>query len=499
MSVTTAIKCQSKNPAYCRYHGDSKKIAFEKRLEKQLKDATEKFEALRYTGDADETLEAMEFLEEAKIEYAATVHGEELLREEIANAVWPEVDVLKHRLDTALKIRAEQEDEDSEEGVYTFPASKLEEAQKRIDKANRKLERAGVEERFTYTTEEFIEEDEDGNKFSMIQLQMSHPSLNVAGWDFVAAVDRTPDGEILTRVLPGQELNGVRPEAQVCEHCGSDRRRKATYLLRNGEGDFKQVGSNCLESFLGVTPKALWALNYDIEEVGKISSDRSYGGADTILSLHKTVAYALAVSNGGNDFTTRGSAQEYGVPSTADDVRNQFFNSKLLDRDRVDPEPYYEQAKQIIEGTPIEGDSDYATNMRTILKSDNLGVKQLGMAVSVIAAHNREKWKAEKELAKANEVKSIGFLGATDEKIKDIQATIKRIDHYDSDFGTKTRLIMTAPDGKEIVWTASKFFQFDKGDQIKIKSAKIKGHGNFNGNDQTILTGARVDETELTS
>ncbi len=495
--MTMTSKCQAKNPAFCRYHGDTKKLAFQKRVEQQLKMAEEKFEELRYDSERlEEAMDAQDFFELAKTEYAATVKGEEELRAEIEEETWPERQVLEDRLEAALAIRAEQEEEDNDSGEYTFPASKLADAVNRIEKANRKLARAGVDERFTYTVEEFIDEDENGNKFSMVSLQMSHPSLSVAGWDFVAAVDATPDGDIVTRVLPGQELNGEKPSEQLCEHCGSNRRRKATYMLRNGDGEFKQVGSNCLESFLGVTPKGLWALSYDMEEMGKIDKERRYGGPDTVLSLQKTVAYALAVSDGGNNFMTRNSAESYGTSSTADEVRRQLFDFRLKADEKVDPTPYMEKAAKIIKETPITGDNDYASNMRTILKTDNLGVKQMGMAVSVIAAANREKWLAEKAETKANAPKSVGFLGAKDTKIKDFSGVIKRIDHYDGDYGTSTRLIMTAPDGKEVVWTASKYLSLEEGSTVKLKSATIKGQGSYNGNDQTILTRARIELDE---
>lgn len=38
----------------------------------------------------------------------------------------------------------------------------------------------------------------------------------------------------------------------MCEHCGSNRRRKDTYIVRNTvTGEFKQVGRSCLKDFTG--------------------------------------------------------------------------------------------------------------------------------------------------------------------------------------------------------------------------------------------------------
>lgn len=439
-------------------------------------------------------MEAKEMLDKAELEYDATAAGEEILRDEITKAHWPYKEVLENRLENALKLRAEMELEDGEEGTYTFPASKFGDAVNRIDKANRKLARAGIEERFTYTTEGFIEEDEDGNKFQMIKMDISHPKLNVAGWDFVAAVDKAPDGSLITRVLPGQELGGHKPDSQKCDHCDSNRRRKATYMLRDENGEYKQVGSTCLESFLGVQPKGLWALSYDLEETERIGRDRNYGGPDTVLSLEETVAYGLAVSDGGNKYVSAAYAQDTERNSTAQEVRNQFFSRTLKNEERVDPTPYIDQARQIIAETSFDDSSDYGSNMKTILSSEWVGAKQLGMAVSVIAAHNRTqnqaKWAAEK-LAKASAPKSVGFLGKKSEKIGQFSASIKRVDTYPGSYGYNakptTRFIMEGPDGKLVKWSTSKDVDFREGDVVTFAHATVKDHDHFNGDDQTVI------------
>lgn len=490
-------ECKSKNPNFCRYHGDSRKIGFEKRVKHQLEFARKRLAEAEATN-IDDFMEAKNLLEEAEIEYAATTLGEEELRKKIADSKWPDNEVLEQKLEEALKLRSRLEEEDSDEGTYCFPSSKLDEAVKRIEKANRKLERAGVEERFTYTTEEYIEEDKDGNKYFMTKLEVSHPSIKASGWDFVAAVDKTPDGDTIIRALPNQEIGDARPEGGlVCEHCGRARHRKTTYLLRNNEGEYKQVGSACLSSFLGVEPKGLWTLNYDFDSELSLNSVPQYGGTDTVLNLQEVVAYGLAVSDNGNSFVSASSAQEYDTISTSSMVKQQLFSSKNKDKVVLSEEDFI-RAKKLIEETNIEGDTEYARNMRSILKSENLNIRHVGMAVSVIAAANRERWKKEREEAQKNQVKSVGYLGNIGDKVSNIELAIKRVDYYDGNYGTQTRIIMTADDGKEVVWTATGYRSAEVGDTIKIKSATIKNHKQFNDNDQTILTRARIDENQDT-
>ena len=55
------------------------------------------------------------------------------------------------------------------------------------------------------------------------------------------------------RSVPGVELDGWRPEVSECDHCGTTRRRSATYLVEHEDGSRKQVGSSCMADFLGAS------------------------------------------------------------------------------------------------------------------------------------------------------------------------------------------------------------------------------------------------------
>jgi hypothetical protein len=497
MTVTT---CRAAIPTLCRIHGTGAAGV--------TLDAVRNYHEARnhvaQETDVDRRYKAQERLDEATTAYAATIAGQE----EFAAA-------LESTTDWAERQKLEQIIADGEArrevieskipGQTTFPASKIEEAVNRIEKANRKLERAGVEERFTYTIEQFVEEDNEGHAYQMAALNLSHPTIKSGDWSFVAAVDKTGDS-LITRTLPSQELNGYRPEQFKCDHCQSNRFRKSTYLLRNEEGEYKQVGSNCLESFTGVKPKALWALDYDPDEEENNylnSGTRNWGGADSRLKTSELVAAALALSNNGENYRSQNTANEYGGVSTTSEVRRYFFppapmmvNGRTIDTSpTVDHMDYHEQAQRLIQETRFEGNSDYEANMRELMSQEYTSIKHMGFVTSVVAAARRNQARAERTAAP----RSVGYLGVAGDKLRDVTLTVKKVHHsYGSMNGreySSTLLIMADENGKEVKWSASGTRNYAKDDTLLIKSATIKELGEFNGNQQTIITRARVDET----
>lgn len=498
-TVSPVSKCQARNPEFCRYHGSTKKAKFEERSAKFYKNAQTEVNIAIAQG-AGFYMDAQEICNIAEQEYFSTEAGEKELLAKIADTPEGiELDVLKQKHADALEMREQLEAKDAEEGVYTFPASKLPEAQNRLDKANRKLERAGLEERFTADIEHYIETDKDGNKFDMIRYQLNIPPVKVAGWDFVAAVDNMDNGSFITRVLPGQELKGYSPEKMVCDHCGNNRKRKATYLLKDAQGEYKQVGSSCLQSFLGVTPKGLWALSYDVEETERLDNGiRRRGGPDQLIPVDDTVAIALAISDGGKKFTSSSKAMEWGIESTASQVSTQLFSSTLKEKDKVDFSAYREQAKEIIKNTQFDDNSDYGSNMKKLLSEKYLSTKHIGYTVSVIAAHNRQINEAKKKEELEKAPKPQGFLGAVNEKVGNISATIKMVRPITSSYNDApgSMVTMITDDNKEVVWYASKPQDLTSNQKVTIKSATVKKHGSYQGIDQTIVLRPKLEPIE---
>jgi hypothetical protein len=496
---TPKSACKAKNPEFCRYHSSNSGV-YNSRAESAYNYYKE---AVKTSKTLDDRYHNEDALKEAEVEYASTDEGRQVFAQQHDES---DDAMEKERLKTLIEDGERLRDyiEDKADGIVRFPASKLEIAEKRIESANRKLARAGLEERFTYTTEEYVETDKEGHAFNMIALSISHPKLNVGGWDFVAAVDKTDDGSTITRTLPSQELNGYRPEQFQCDHCGSNRRRNSTYLLRNQEGEYKQVGSNCLQSFLGVKPSGLWMLDYDPEANGdyiRRSGGGGWGGSDSAIPTTELVAAALAVSEGGEKYVSNKVASEWGITSTVTDVKDYFFSRSAKKKwENVDHHEYVQEARQMMDATTFDGDDDYNTNMRTLLNQEYTSIKHMGYVASVIAAHKRQTGAFERAAEKAAKPKAVGYLGKPDEKIKNVKlkVTKKHVSEffYNGYERTSTLFIMEDDLGRQVKWSASGTKDFQEGDEIMISSATIKDTDTYNENEQTIITRARATKVE---
>lgn len=194
-----------------------------------------------------------------------------------------------------IKTRAQCEDE----GVYKVPTYRLEELREKFAKLNRRATKLGVpgvsfeivrtykeEKRVPPSWDEFGQSDKAlwvrrVTEYADVRFQGETPKM--AGWEFVGVIEPLGKDANMLRIVPGVE--GVpekyRTAGGDCDHCHAKRRRKETYLVRFVEtGEFKQVGSTCIEDFLGgLSPdQILAALEIILEAVGGMGDDDDFDG-----------------------------------------------------------------------------------------------------------------------------------------------------------------------------------------------------------------------------
>ncbi|MGF0131479.1 hypothetical protein ACQREA_16240 [Dietzia cinnamea] len=104
---------------------------------------------------------------------------------------------------------------------FDIPACAVSEAIGRIDRANRRLERAGIESRFVYELapyEHTATRDGITRTERRVVLTINSPALSFGGWRFQAALDIV-DGQAIVSAPPGVDLSDwERPDAHQCDH-----------------------------------------------------------------------------------------------------------------------------------------------------------------------------------------------------------------------------------------------------------------------------------------
>ncbi|HEY8721868.1 hypothetical protein [Pengzhenrongella sp.] len=391
--------------------------------------------------------------------------------------------------------------------VHDILADRLPEAVARIEAANKKLARAGIEERFTYTTEEYLKKrttTEFGIKTDTYELrtklELNEPSFSYGGWTFVAALDETENG-FIARTAPGQSLDGWRPDAQGCDHCGTKRHRKATYILTNTHGDRKQIGSNCLEPFLGVEVKGLWALGYDFEDLSDLESDpdgrEPRGGGQSPIPTRDLIALGLAVSEGGAKFVSRAHADEWNKASTMSSVSDLLYGKAKTREEAMAREEIRDRAQgYLTDGTvdavlasvqTVDTDSDYGYNLQTATAGEWVSPRHAAIAVSAISV-----WRRGQERAVAKAAIAPGFIGAEKDKIAGVTATVTKVIYTDNPFdyngGVNTLVLFRTEDNHVVKWFASGRKEYELGDTGTFTGGTVKAQETYEGVDQTVVT-----------
>lgn len=371
--------------------------------------------------------------------------------------------------------------------TYSFPATFLGEAESRIEKANRRLAKSGITERFEYTTEHHVVTKE-GVSEARVALTLNRPTISLAGWGLAGVHDFTPDGHVVHHWADREVSEDVLDNH--CDHCGHRRARGRVFTVTNTDGETKQVGSNCLEAFLGIKPQCLWALDDElgldeVEEEGREGPGAK--GSAQVYPAEDILVVALAASGDGYDYVSR-SRSSMEEPATADKVASDWVELMAVG-DNPERRALASEILVWVGKQDDDDDGDYVRNLKAVLAGEDRWVSRqhLAIAASGASAYRHAEMQAERD---ANRV--TGFIAPIGEKIEGVEATIVAVRHIEGDYGTSTLIVMRAADGHAVKWFASGYHEYDEGTRVRAKG-RVKDHDNYNGEDQTVLTRAKLE------
>jgi hypothetical protein len=303
----------------------------------------------------------------------------------------------------------------------------------------------------------------------------------LAGWDFLATLDHMEvDGEKanILRVVPG--FDGVIPTAfrtatpENCDHCHKAiRTRKNTFIVRNAEtGEFKQVGRNCTQDFLG---------GLDPHEVGKMlelvrlandaagsdfegglggGSDKDMGfGFETFLATVNAVIRLEGWLSRGKariedrlEMATANRAL-YALTPPRGGGQARADWEKFVEELAVGPEDLEvaEAAIDMVRDT-IDfqtEDNDYRRNLRIAFGQDVVYNKLAGIVASGVSFYLREVQKL-KEAEGLRQATSTEFIGTVGEKVSLENVQLVFIRRLEGQFGGYDLAKFVTADGKAV-------------------------------------------------
>lgn len=380
--------------------------------------------------------------------------------------------------------------------------SRLPEAEAKIVRANRRLERAGVAERFTLTVGDTVPRSYTNGTggqttYSMLEVTLNTPSLGYGGWTFVATLGFEAHGTIV-RTVPGQSCD-YHPTTQVCDQCHTARQRSDTFVVRSDAGEYRQVGRSCLALFFGLKPQ-LWVFDYELSELDERDTDeserRSWSSRDRSESVREIVAAALACSDRGRGYRR---ASEY--PSTATDTdavlyeratgeldwRN-YDRKAWLETRRADAVTYANDGTVddvIAAAANIDGDGEYAQNLRILAQGERVDGRNFGLVVSFVAVYARSQRVAAERSVQTTRRNT--YVAPVGEKNVITTGAVTMIRPIESQYGTSYLIVWVTAEGDTCKWFSSNAPVFDEGATVTLKGT-VKSHDEFRGTKATVFT-----------
>lgn len=382
--------------------------------------------------------------------------------------------------------------------MFTIPTANVARLAAKITEANNRLARTTITERFSFTTVDRLEAlGDEGVMIPVTDVELSAPMITSGEWAFVAAIVVEEGGVVVHPAPEYADMPIERPSTHQCDHCNVDRARSKSYIVLNTvTGEVKQVGSTCIESFLGIAIKGLWTLEYSADELADMFGDRNGVPREAYrFAVQQVLTIAYVVTEGGKSFVSRKSAEVTGQTASSDDVSAVFFpNMTKVDEVRWANE-MRAQAAEVSDDT-LEAikaavadmrDSEYKDNLTAAIESEHISTRSFGTLVSALGVYARALNLAAER--KANP-RVQGFLGEAKDKVA-FTGTVVGIREVESAWGVTTLLTFRTENGQTAKWWASNAPIVALEDKVEVKGT-VKAREQYQGNDETILTRCKV-------
>jgi len=382
---------------------------------------------------------------------------------------------------------------------YLITAHNLEAFDARIAKANARLEKNGIAERFVPASmEREVRKNADGTETEVWAIELNQPSISHEGWEFQAYHRVLESGDYMTH-SQGRDI--ATPTDARCDHCKVSRHRGKLYTIQNEKtGETMQVGSTCLEPFFGVKPEGLWALTDSVTDDLEAYSYQANAPRDprsTLIPVDDVLLAAYRATENGTRYVSRDKAMQYGGTPTAATLSMQF-GALTASEASDEEEAYVAGLRKYIDELP--GDSEYERNLKAAVQdfgdggSLRVSGKDMALVASSVAGFSASAARVERQAARdaINATKKKAYLAPPQAKIADVPAKVTGIFSYENDYGVQNIVTMQDEEGHVIVWKTGTNPNVETGDDITVKGT-VKANEVYRDDWQTVITRAKLE------
>ena len=343
-------------------------------------------------------------------------------------------------------------------------------------------------------------------RYYSVQIHGEAPKL--AGWTFVATIQHAGDAGNILRTLPGETLPlEYRSGEQRCDHCQVNRKRIDTYVVRNEQGEHKQIGSTCVQDFCGgLSPDQAIALaSYFASAFGYCEdAEKNDRGsrvperydlmdvlttAATMIRMEGWCSVAKAKASYESLTATSSYVHEYlgGWYRPSEEQRKWLREHQPTEQDIQTANQAHEWAMALTEQNDEEL-NDYLHNVRVLVLVGSVESRGVGLATSIVAVAQREM----NQRLEAQHVTQVSNHFGQVNKRDEYTLTVLSTRTFEGNYGLKTVVKFIDQSGNRAVWFASGESTLESGQTVQVK-ATVKDHSEFKGVKETVLSRVKVE------
>lgn len=407
--------------------------------------------------------------------------------------------------------------------LYDIPEQNVTTLEKRLARLSARTVKAGnppISFRRTGKFSDIPHATKEGVLVRLIEVEVATETPAYNGWQFLATICRTEEGNIV-RAVPGYEVpTDYRDGDHRCDHCNTVRQRRDTYIVRHTDGRTLRVGSSCVQDFLQHTrPNQMtqaarlcfeafemataarypgWLgggmaetyrtdletyLNHVAQEVltsgrfitSKLAHERQCEATSRTAYHGMMAAHAPVITPEAQELASKAREWVLAVYAPTMDTDSEDFDV----RDIVDA----------ITDTTVRKDvNDFEHNLLTVARSEAIEPRLMGIAAYIVEAYRRSLPRPEEKIS--------AYVGTVGQRMRNVEVTFTKVVAREADgcsvFYDKTFCIMQDASGNVFVWSASGLHDFELNTPY-VLTGTVKRHTEFKGRKQTELSRCVVE------
>lgn len=297
-----------------------------------------------------------------------------------------------------------------------------------------------------------------------------------------------------------------KPEHQncgsECDCCKKKRERNHIFFIEKTEGEYAgkvlQIGGDCAEIYLGVSPAMAIKTIGLYEEAWSILNAEEGAGWDELISASKggqnvdLMDYLAAVASSirQNGWVSGSRASEDSIQSTAHESleRAQKSTDTITEEDirnAVLSVDYFRHKYPMDQEQDL---NEFESNIKQVAHSSRANIRGIGKAAWLVQGYYSHL--AQERRAEQTQVSQ--FKGEVGQKVT-IPVTVNRISSYEAMYGITWIISMSDAQNNAYIWKASSHpgDDFNQGSILTIQ-AKVKEHSEYKEMKQTRLSHVKM-------